>query len=477
MNKRNYLLSKTTIMKKYLLLLLATMGLFTSCRKIEKDAPINPNPSENERVLVGKISSDLTLKSGNTYTLRGIVYVVNGAELTIEAGTRIEGEKGTTTRGTLVITRGAKIIADGTREKPIVFTSDQQNPQSGDWGGLVILGNAPTNASFNGKEGEGAVEGGVNNAEGLGLYGGSDIMDNSGVLRYLRVEYAGYAYLPDNELNSITLAGVGKGTTLEHIQVYKANDDGIECFGGNADLRYVVINSTLDDDFDTDNGWSGTLQFAIIMRDSSKADISKSESFESDNDANGSSLTPQTSGTVSNITIIGPRATSSNTGNSLYLAGMQLRRNTSLSVFNSVIAGYGTGILIDGSKGTPTDLNIQAGNLQIQNTVIAGAEKPLEYSKSASAPTGWDKEAAQSWFLESANGNSIIDNNESLKIKDPFNYLNPDFSLMEGSPLLSEASFSSERLSGFKPVTFKGATGKEGTPEGEWWKGWTKLEL
>ncbi len=464
-------------MKKYMLIMVAIAGLFASCRKVEVDGPVNPQPPGETGVLEGKISSDVTLKSGKTYKLKGIVYVMKGTTLTIEPGTRIEGVKDATTRGTLVITRGAKIMAEGTKEKPIVFTPEQPTPVSGDWGGLVILGDAPTNASFNGKQGEGAVEGGVNNAEGLGLYGGSDANSNSGILKYLRVEYAGYAYLPDNELNGITLAGVGKGTVVEYVQVYHSNDDGIECFGGTVDLKHILINSTLDDDFDTDNGWSGKAQFVIIMRDSAKADISKSESLESDNDANGSTLTPQTSGVFSNLTVIGPRATLQTKGNSLYKAAVQIRRNSSISIFNSVFMGYGTGLLIDASKGTPTDNNILSGKLAIQNSVIAGAEVAVEYAASSSSPTGWNNNAALDWFLEATNANKIFTTNEELKLKDPFNYANPDFTPVSGSPLLSGASFISGKLNELQNVTFKGAVGASGTTDGDWWKGWTNLKM
>lgn len=468
---------KQKIMKKYILFALLTAGIFTSCRKVAVDGDGGANPPGAGNVLEGKISADRTLESGNTYKLRGIVYVVNGATLTIEPGTTIEGEKGATTRGTLVITRGSKINAEGTKEKPIVFTSDQQNPQRGDWGGLVILGNAPTNATFNGKSGEGAVEGGVNNAEGLGLYGGDDVNDNSGTLKYVRVEYAGYAYLPDNELNSVTLAGVGNGTEIDYLEIYKSNDDGIECFGGNVDMNHVIIMSTLDDDFDTDNGWSGNVQWAIIMRDSAIADISKSESFESDNDGNGSNLTPQTSGIFSNVTIVGPRATLENQGNSLFKAGVQIRRNSSISIFNSVIMGYGTGLLIDASKGIPTDLNISSGSLSVRNTAISGAEVPVEYAASSSSPTGWDRVAATAWFMEPAHENSVLTTNAAVKLKDAFNYENPDFTPMAGSPLLSGASFTDGKLSSFSPVNYKGAVGPAGSPDASWWKGWSKLNL
>jgi hypothetical protein len=472
-------------MNKLFYYALALTLLFGSCRKIEEDNIIiggggtdtTGNTTENT-LLEGKISSDKTLKANYVYKIRGFVYVVNGARLTIEPGTVIQGEKGTTTRGALVITKGCQIIADGTADKPIVFTSDQPNPQRGDWGGIVILGNAKTNASYNGVQGIGSVEGGVNNAEGLGLFGGTNDDDNSGVLRYVRIEYAGYAYLPDNELNGLSLAGVGRSTIIDYVEIFKANDDAIECFGGSVNLKHTIFISTLDDDFDTDNGWSGKVQWGIVLRDSSIADISKSNGFESDNDANGSDLLPQTSGVYSNITVVGPRATTSNIGNSLFQAGAQIRRNSSISIFNSVMMGYPTGLLLDASKGTPTDNNIRANTLQIQNTIISGCATPLSYAASTT-PTGWTNDSLSTWFNNSAFGNSILNTNDEVKLTAPFNYATPDFTPQAGSLLLTGAAFADPKLTGnfFTPVTYRGAVGPSGTPDADWWKGWSKLDL
>jgi len=470
-------------MKRILAFAVIVAMLSQSCRKIEEDVTViggsvGTDTTKENTILEGKISADRTLKSDNVYKLRGFVYVVNGATLTIEPGTVIQGEKGTSTRGALVITKGSKIMADGTKDKPIVFTSDQTSPQRGDWGGLVLLGNAKVNASYNNVQGTGSVEGGVNTVEGLGLYGGDNDADNSGILRYVRVEYAGYAYLPDNELNGITLAGVGNGTTVDYVEVFKANDDAIECFGGNVNMKHTVMISTLDDDFDTDNGWNGKVQWGIVMRDSSVADVSKSESFESDNDANGSTLLPQTSGVYSNITVIGPRAATSNVGNVLFLAGAQIRRNSSISIFNSTIMGYNNGLLIDASKGAATDENIRNGGLSIQNTVISGSALPVSYSASSTSPTGWTTDSVNTWFTTSALGNIILNTNDEVKLSAPFNYTAPDFAPLPASPLLSGAAFSNSKLTDpfFKTVAYRGAVGATGE-DATWWMGWTILDL
>src|SRR5688500_8237607 len=305
-------------MKRFALLTLAAAVLIPGCRKIEIDGDggnNNGGGGTNENlILSGKINTDRTLKSGNTYKLRGIVYMVDGAKLTIEPGVIIQGEK--TSRGTLVITRGTQILANGTVDKPIVFTSDAATPAMGDWGGIVILGRAKTNATYNVVAGLGEIEGGVNNSEGLGLYGGADDNDNSGSLKYVRVEYAGYAYLPDKKFHQITFRAVDRRKAVDYIQVSNAADDSYEWFSGTVDCKHLIAYKGMDDDWDMDNGFSGRIQFGISMRDSMLADISQSNGFEIDNDAGGRNLIPQTGAVFSNMTAIEPRATLTNSGNS-----------------------------------------------------------------------------------------------------------------------------------------------------------------
>ena len=242
---------------KKLFLLLATVALFAvSCRKIEVDGTttvVNTGGTGTENVILeGRITENRTLKANYTYKLRGLVYVTNGAVLTIEPGTRIVGELNR--NGGLIITRNAKISAEGTATNPIVFSSEASTPQRGDWAGIIILGNAPVNSSYNGVSGVGEIEGGVNNSDGLGLYGGTNPADNSGSLKYVRIEYAGYAFLPDKEINGLTMGGVGNQTIIDYVEVAFANDDSFEWFGGTVNCSHLISFRTLDDDFDTDNG-------------------------------------------------------------------------------------------------------------------------------------------------------------------------------------------------------------------------------
>lgn len=467
-------------MKKAILFFAMAAIVTVGCRKIEVDGSDNQNPNPGPGpqpgqniVLEGKINQDTILRAANSYTLKGLVYITNNATLTIEPGTVIKGQF-TNPIGGLIITRGAKIVADGTVDKPIVFTSASNTPRSGDWAGIVILGKATVNSTFNGKAGEGEIEGGVNNADGDGLYGGTDDADNSGILRYVRVEYAGYAYLPDKEINAMTMGGVGNGTVIDYVEVLYAKDDAFEWFGGSVNSSHLIAYRTQDDDFDTDNGFSGKIQFGIIARDSTIADISRSESFESDNDANGSTLTPQTQAVFSNITSVGPMATLNNKGNSLFLAGAQIRRNSRISIFNSVWLGWPIGVLIDGSKGHPTDLNINDSTLRIRNSIIAGSPVPVKYAPSAAAPTGANDASIQDWFTTPFFGNSILTTVEEAKFVNPFNYSNPDYSPFGTSPASTGAKFTDPLLEGLKQVPFKGAIAPGGE-DATWHKGWTRF--
>jgi hypothetical protein len=468
-------------MKKLFLYAVLVAATSVGCRKIEVDGPtvVTPPVGTTENIILeGRISENRTLKASYTYKLRGLVYVTNGAILTIEPGTKIVGETGK--NGGLIITRSCKIIADGTLDKPIVFTSEAATPVRGDWAGVVLLGNAPTNSSFNGVQGVGEIEGGINNSDGLGLYGtpstqAQNPADNSGILRYVRIEYAGFAFLPDKEINGLTFGGVGNLTVVDNVQVSYANDDSFEWFGGTVNCKHLISFRTLDDDFDTDNGFSGKVQFGISLRDSAVADISNSEAFESDNDANGSSLLPQTAATFSNMTVMGPKATLNNVGNATYFKwAAQIRRNSSMSLFNSVIMGYPNGLYIDATKGVPTDNNIP-GSLFVQNTIIAGCPTPVLYSISGNTNvplTANTTATITSWYNTTGYGNSVLTNNNEVGLNAPFNYTAPDFNPTTGSAAAGGATFTHTKLAtGFTSVAYKGACAVGDT----WWKTWTKF--
>ncbi|MDR6546601.1 MULTISPECIES: hypothetical protein [Chryseobacterium] len=472
-------------MKKFVLysLMLGALATTTACRNIEEDGQTivqggSGNGETDNLILSGKITSNVTLKANKIYKLRGLVYVTNGATLTIEPGTKIVGEADK--NGALIITRGSKIMAEGTAANPIIFTSEKPSPKRGDWAGVVILGNAPTNASFNNQQGVGEIEGGINNTEGHGLYGGNNAADNSGILKYVRIEYAGYAFLPDKEINGLTFGGVGSGTTVDYVEVAYANDDSFEWFGGTVNCSHLISYKGLDDDFDTDNGFSGKIQFGIAVRDAQVADVSGSNGFESDNDANGSALTPQSSATFSNMTIIGPinsSSTSTNVGsiNSLFQNGLQIRRNSSISVFNSVFTGFPVGLFVDATKGTPTDKNITSGSLAFENNILAGSVTPLKYGASTSSPTGYSITDLTTFF--NAKGNTSLTYTADVKFTNAWAPAGttPNFSPAAGSPLLTGGVFTHTKLaSWFTPVTYRGAVKDTNDT---WYAGWTNYNL
>jgi hypothetical protein len=502
-------------MKQLFYLSLAFLAI-TGCRKIEMDGEkeifvvtkeVAPVGVVSKTItLSGKITKDTTLYAKDVNYLSGIVYITKGVTLTVEAGAKVQAKSSGAEVASLVICRGAKIVAKGTADAPIVFTSAALNPQSGDWGGLVILGSATVNQSLTWKgtavKGLTSVEGGINDSEvGYGLAGSGDAAfptandaDNSGILQYARIEYAGYAYQPDNELNSLTMAGVGNGTTIDHIQVTYAKDDAFEWFGGTVNCKYLIAYKTQDDDFDTDFGYSGKVQFGIVLRDSAIADISQSEAFESDNDGNGSDFTPKTTAVFSNITAIGPRINpTTGKGNTLFRGAVHIRRNSGISIQNSIFAGWPVGIEIDDSKVTTngsTYKNLQDSVIRLKNITLAGNTVDLKYSPKTGG-TSYTTEVTNI-FSRTIYNNTILNTASSdiLKLIQPFNYTNPDFTPYASSGSFSSSigslgvadhlnytkngSFTDSKLQDpfFEKVTFRGAVATSGVNQ-TWWKGWT----
>lgn len=405
-------------------------------------------------ILQGDITTNTTLTADKTYLLRDIVRVQAPAVLTIEAGTTIYGENAT--KGSLIIKPGAKIIAEGTPLKPIVFTSEftkpgsAQTPTYGDWGGVIILGNAPIN-----------VPGGTATIEGPGdSFGGNNPDDNSGILRYVRIEFPGIAYSLNNEINGLTFGGVGRGTVVEYIQVSYSGDDSYEWFGGNVNCKYLVAYRGWDDDFDTDFGYNGKLQFLVALRDSEIADQSSSNGFESDNDGSGSLNTPRTAPTWYNVTLVGPQPELNSSYNSLFKRGMHLRRASQNKIYNSIIMGWPTGLYLDG---TTLINDAIAGNTFLKNSIIAGAsKKAVDTTKSVA---GFDPNA---WFA--GNDGRIFSNSSDVMLQDPFNLIQPNFMPKENSPVLNGAGVPPNDGFFDTNANFVGAFGYT-----NWLNGWTRF--
>ncbi|MBX7094122.1 MAG: PKD domain-containing protein [Flavobacteriales bacterium] len=423
-------------------------------------------------VVSGNITTNTTWTNDNIYILSGFVYVKANATLTIEPGTIIKGDFAT--KGALIVERDAKIYAAGTPEQPIVFTSQKAPGQRsyGDWGGLILCGKASVNQPANPGgspatlQGEAVVEGGVGT-----VYGGGttpDDNDSSGVLRYVRLEFGGIPFQPNSEINGLTLCGVGRRTQVEYIQISYAGDDAVECFGGTVQLKHIIAYRNWDDDLDTDFGYKGLIQHVLVIRDPAIADQSGSNGWESDNDASGTTNTPITQPIYSNVTLVGPYAFNT-TINSNYKRALHLRRNTRTNVFNSVIMGYPTGLLIESSS---TQANATNGDLQFQNNVLCQMNDTLATTTAANPNNVNGAFNINTWFNTAGFNNQIINSISSLGYTN-IDMNNPDMRLTAGSSLNSGASFSNAALNDpfFDQVNYLGAFGSE-----DWTKCWAEWD-
>ncbi|PAW93581.1 hypothetical protein CKK33_08770 [Mucilaginibacter sp. MD40] len=468
-------------MKKSLLFLaLSAVILASSCSKKDAviDPPVTPGTGTDKSVVEvsGDIKTNTTWTADKIYLLKGFVYVTDGAVLTIQPGTIIKGDKAT--KGTLTITRGSRIEAVGTVDKPIVFTSSfaAGTRAPGDWGGLILLGRAPVNSGDNV-----AIEGGLDakgDAAKYIQYGGNVANDNSGTLKYVRVEYAGIPFSPDNEINGITFGGVGSGTTIDYVEVFRSGDDGFEWFGGTVNCKHLLAIGSIDDDFDTDNGFAGKIQFGIGQRYTTVADVSGSNGFESDNDKDGSNKTPKTSAVFTNMTMIGPYAAANTSNvNANHQHAAQIRRNSSISIFNSVFAGYAEGVYIDDSKvatAGATSTNYTSGSLVIKNNLFYGNNKKGNEVKG-------DNATQKALFEAKLRLDNVFESSlfADALISDPFKYAaefanpgTPVFTVKSGSAAATGALFTDAKLndSFFEQVSYRGAVGTN-----DWTAGWTNF--
>ncbi|MDV2078743.1 hypothetical protein [Marinobacter xestospongiae] len=276
---------------------------------------------ENRAIRVSDdIVENTVWESGNRYILEKIVFV-DGANLTIEPGVTIEGENGSA----LIVTRDSRLYARGQAEAPVVFTSSQPEGKRhrGDWGGVVLLGDAPVNQP------NAAIEG-VPEGDRRGQFGGTNANGSCGLVEYTRIEYAGFEVYKDNELNGLTLGGCGSGTIIRNVQVHRALDDGIEMFGGTVDLKNIVISGAGDDSIDWDWGWTGRVQFAVIQQHPDVGD----NAFEGDNNGNNHSARPRSEPTFYNITLVGAGQSEKQH------RGMVLREGSGGHFHNMIIDSY-----------------------------------------------------------------------------------------------------------------------------------------
>ena len=404
-------------------------------------APFNV-PGINKPVIIvtGEVTAAETWVNTNYYVLRGAVFVRSGATLTIQAGTTVIGESGSV--GTLIVERGGKLMAVGTAAAPIVFTSDQApgTRSRGDWGGLIINGRAPINL----EGGEGAGEGDT------GVYGGSDPDDNSGVLKYVRVEFSGIEFSPDNELNGIALQGVGRGTVLDFVQAHMSRDDAIEFFGGTVDIKHAVMSNAADDSLDWTFGWIGRAQFIAIHQRGDDAD----NAIEADNNEFNNNLLPRSNPQIYNITICGDHP--NGLASEVQRAG-NIRRGTAFTIRNFLITGMRQGFQIADAN---TTAQVNNGTSQMGAGVSWNNLSNMHSSVTA--------------FISSGRFPSIVvgGGDPGLSTAGCANHAAPNFQPLPGT--LAGGGmipFNPPQDGFFEPVSFIGAVPPP--PAANWMAGWT----
>lgn len=448
-------------MKKLTIILAAITIAFTSCIKVEIDNSVTGGEgggSEQDQIIrsgiiSGTVETSVNLPKGK-YTLRGYVYVTTGATITFAPGSVIVSDS--VQKGALIIERGAKIFAEGTVNEPIVFTTGR-NPatrQPGDWGGIVILGNAPTNRST-----PPVIEGGI-----ARTYGGNVANDNSGALRYVRIEFAGIAADPNSEINGLTMGGVGSGTVIDYVMVSYGNDDAFEWFGGTVSHKHLIAYATADDDFDFDFGYNGNIQFGIALRDPNFVDPGDAgNGVECDNDGGGTNAQPITRPVLSNITWVGPNAQPASTGSVLtnHNFNMRWRRSTRFEVHNSILMAYNTaGFSIESDS---TVQFYKDGRSLFKNNLVHAVANPFRSANAAIMTSAQVETKALS------EGNQRFDNINGIGLTAPLNLTAPNFTPTASSPALSGANFTG-MSSFFTQTSHRGAIGAGAT---NWTTGWT----
>ena len=398
--------------------------------------------------LSGEYTSDLHLTKDYAYLLQGGVFIgddTSPVTLTIDPGTEIFGDSGASV---LVIRRSAKIMAMGTRDEPIVFSSAREvgSRGRGDWGGLVINGRAKINscggaAATCEAEGEGDT----------GKYGGDDDADSSGELRYVRVEFAGYQITADNELNGIAFQAVGSGTVVENLQLHMNADDGIEFFGGAVSIKNILVTGSGDDSLDWTDGWRGKGQFIVVQQYEDESD----NGIEADNLKADNTAEPRSEPVLSNLTLIGSPDSSSSD------IGALLREGTGVHISNAIFTGFNEACIdLDNAEtfanaGTPA---APSGQLTLTHSIL-DCTTNFNPAPADGEPDPWSIED----FFTGQDGVQTTD----PMLADPFNMAAPGFALDGGSPAKAGAVVPDDPF--FTKVSFIGGV----DPSDDWTAGWT----
>ena len=345
---------------------IASMALATACNNTDNKPDYTTLKGEipTGTTLTGNITANATLTSGSSYKLSGGLHVKAGNTLTIEPGVTVVAVDDDAP-DYILIEQGAKIDAQGTASNPIVMTSELK--KSGAWGGIHICGRAHTNA------GEGVLSE-IGNAP----YGGSDDSDNSGTLRYIRLEYTGFALDEEHEANGISFYGVGNGTTVEYVQAYKGSDDGFEFFGGSVNVKHMVVTDCTDDSFDWTEGWNGRGQFLVAYQSGEEECDCL---MECDNNGNNFDATPVAHPILSNLTLVGDNS-ANNT------RGIRLRAGTQAEIYNSIITGKAKCITLETEQ---TEQALLSGTSKLQHIAMSSdldSENGIYTAEMFAAATG-----------------------------------------------------------------------------------------
>ncbi len=355
--------------------------IFSSCKD---DDTVTPPPPVTEFVITddGSGTGTVTWESGNTYILDGFVFVNDGQTLTIEAGAVVKGRAGQGANASaLIVARGGKINAAGTASEPIIFTAEQDDLSdpsdiapntTGLWGGVLILGAAPLNSN----PGETQIEG-IPSSEPRGLYGGTNASDNSGTFQYCSIRYGGTDIGAGNEINGLTLGGVGNGTTIDHVEVIFNADDGVEFFGGTVNTKYLAVAFNGDDAYDYDEGFKGKGQFWFVVQSD---DASSDRGGEHDGGTDPETAMPYATPVVYNATYIGR-------GEAAGKRALTFRDNAGGEYHNSIFVEWGKGVDIEIlGNGDDSYLQYQNKNLKLENNVfwnVAGNDDTKIFAISA----------------------------------------------------------------------------------------------
>ncbi len=438
------------MLKKWMVILLAlglVLGIgLVGCSDDDDDDDDDDviNPSDDTVIYTGTYVEDVTIEADKTNILRGNVFFgTDNAHITvtIEPGAVIYGES--SSLGTFIVARGSMIDAQGTAAAPIVLTSDKADGDRGrgDWGGLIINGSATLNT---GEEawGEGST----------GWYGGTDDADNSGILQYVRVEWAGQEISPENELNGIAFQGVGSGTIVDHVQVHMNSDDGIEFFGGTVNVKYAYTTGIGDDNFDWTDGWRGKGQFWVAQQYDDAGD----QGFECDNSSEDNLATPRALPTIYNVTLVGQQSAD---------IGMLLREGTGANIYNAIVMNFGDeGVRLD-HNATYTE-SWDDGTSALNGTLIV--DNSIFYNNAGGlAADGGDADPNVIPFTAADFMTTLNVNNREVDplLNDPYNFSTPNYLPTGSSPALSGAATPSD--SWFDNADYVGAFGSD-----NWLSGW-----